>query len=44
MIDKTIICIVGKAGSGKDTILKSICDIAKNKVNPIISYTSRPMR
>lgn len=44
MQDKTIICIVGKAGSGKDTILKSVCNIAKNKVNPIISYTSRPMR
>lgn len=44
MQNKTIICIVGKAGSGKDTILKSVCDIAKNKVNPIISYTSRPMR
>lgn len=44
MTNKIIICIIGKAGSGKDTILKSVCNIAQNKVNPIISYTSRPMR
>lgn len=43
MID--IICIVGTAGSGKDTILQNVCShCGEDVVHPIISYTTRPRR
>ena len=37
-----IIAIVGKAGSGKDTLLNLVCSVFPTKVNKIISYTTRP--
>lgn len=43
MKNKKIICIVGKAGTGKDTILKLACQL-DDRLNPIVSYTSRPQR
>lgn len=39
-----LIALIGKAGSGKDTILKDIVKIYKLPINPIVSYTTRPMR
>ena len=38
-----VIALIGKAGSGKDTILKRIVSIEKN-INEIISCTTRPAR
>lgn len=38
-----ILCLSGKAGTGKDTILKSLSQLGLN-FNKIISYTSRPQR
>ena len=40
----TIIGLYGKAGSGKDAILKWVCDKRPDKLNPIISMTTRPLR
>ena len=37
-----IIAIVGPSGSGKDTLLKRICDF--KKVHKIVNYTTRPIR
>lgn len=39
-----IIAIFGEAGSGKDTILKSIVQKEKDILNSIVSYTTRPPR
>lgn len=41
---KKVIAIMGKAGSGKDTILRKIVSRYPELFNPIISCTSRPMR
>lgn len=38
-----IIGIIGEAGCGKDTLMKECLKRIKN-LNPIISYTTRPMR
>jgi len=38
---KKVICLVGKAGTGKDTIVDLVCQLS-DKVNRIVSYTSRP--
>ena len=45
-IDKyTIIAIMGKAGAGKDTLLKTLLHTAPfDTANPIISCTTRPIR
>lgn len=40
---KKVICLVGKAGTGKDTIVDIVCKLS-DKVNRIVSYTSRPQR
>lgn len=40
---KKVICLVGKAGTGKDTIVDLVCQLS-DKVNRIVSYTSRPQR
>ena len=39
---KTIICIVGKTGTGKDTIAKYIKE--KHGIGMVCSYTTRPQR
>lgn len=40
-----IIAICGKSGAGKDSILNAILSTNHNEyINPIISYTSRPIR
>lgn len=39
-----IIALCGKAGSGKDTILRHIVSTAPERFNEIISCTTRPMR
>ena len=39
-----LIALIGKAGSGKDTILKDVIRISDSSINYIISYTTRPMR
>lgn len=39
-----IFCIVGKSGSGKDTIYKQILSCDYPDLTPIITYTTRPKR
>lgn len=41
---KKVIALMGKAGSGKDTILQKVVSHYPEIFNPIISCTSRPMR
>lgn len=41
-MSNTLYLIVGKSGSGKDTIVNKICDLYHYK--KLISYTTRPMR
>jgi guanylate kinase len=38
----TLLALVGKAGAGKDTILRYLCD--HYDVNEVISCTTRPPR
>ena len=39
-----LVALIGKAGSGKDTILKDVVRAYKLPMNIIVSYTTRPMR
>lgn len=39
-----IFCVMGKSGSGKDTLFKEIKDDDTLGLKPIISYTTRPKR
>ncbi len=39
-----IFCIVGKSGSGKDTLYKAILKRCPGRLTPIIPCTTRPMR
>lgn len=39
-----IIALIGEAGTGKDTLMKSILKSSPNNFNEIISCTTRPMR
>lgn len=39
-----IYMLIGKSASGKDNIYKSLIDDSTLKLNPIILYTTRPMR
>ena len=39
-----IIALIGEAGCGKDTILKKVLAAAPDRLNEIISCTTRPMR
>jgi len=39
-----IFCIMGKSGSGKDTILKELVEDQALDLKPVISYTTRPIR
>ena len=41
---KKVIAIVGKAGSGKNTIVNQLVKTYPDKFNKIISYTTRPQR
>ena len=39
-----VLAIIGKAGSGKDTLLNACLDRYKDKLHGIVSYTTRPPR
>lgn len=39
-----IFCILGKSGSGKDTIFKSIVSCEALALKGVVTYTTRPMR
>ncbi len=39
-----IFCLVGKSGSGKDTLFSKIIDNSQKKLVPIIPHTTRPKR
>lgn len=39
-----LLILMGKAGSGKDTILNKLCGEYPDRFQPIISYTTRPPR
>ena len=39
-----ILCIMGKAGAGKDTIMGEILNLFPEKFAPVVSFTSRPKR
>ena len=39
-----IFYILGKSSTGKDTIYREICDDKDLKLNPVILYTTRPIR
>lgn len=39
-----IFYILGKSSTGKDTIYKEICNEKEFKLNPVILYTTRPIR
>jgi guanylate kinase len=39
-----IICLVGKSGTGKDTLFKNIVNDQNLRITPIIPYTTRPKR
>ena len=39
-----LFCLVGKSGSGKDTLFKSIVNDTRFSVTPVIPYTTRPRR
>lgn len=43
MVKKNIICIMGKSGSGKSTIINKICEI-NNEFYGVKSYTTRNIR
>ena len=40
--DKKLICIIGRTGSGKDTVAKWLQK--EKKLKPVVSYTTRPIR
>ncbi|MDR0991643.1 MAG: guanylate kinase [Ruminococcus sp.] len=39
-----LICIIGKSGSGKDTLYKNIISDPKLRLMPVTPYTTRPKR
>ena len=39
-----VIALFGKAGSGKDTILRALVKVDPDKFNEIVSCTTRPPR
>ena len=39
-----IYCIIGKSGTGKDTVLEEILKNKEVKINKLVPYTTRPMR
>ena len=39
-----VIALFGKAGSGKDTILRALVKVDSDKFNEIVSCTTRPPR
>lgn len=41
---RKVICILGKAGSGKDTLKKYLCDNYGEIFSPLVTYTTRPKR
>ena len=42
--DYKVLCIIGKAGAGKDTIARYLTTNFSDVFSPVISFTSRPMR
>jgi len=43
-MNKILVAILGKAGSGKDSLIAEICRTPKFDFNKIIPYTTRPKR
>ena len=41
-MNDTLYLIVGKSGSGKDTVINKVCELFN--YTKVISYTTRPMR
>lgn len=39
-----IFCLMGKSATGKDTIYKKLCDLEKDRLQTIVTYTTRPIR
>lgn len=39
-----IFCLMGKSATGKDTIYKKLCVLEKDRLNNIVTYTTRPIR
>lgn len=39
-----LFCLMGKSGSGKDTIFKMLIEDAELALKPVVSYTTRPKR
>lgn len=39
-----IYCLVGKSGTGKDTLYRALLNIGHDLFSPITPYTTRPMR
>nr|DAD61721.1 MAG TPA: Guanylate kinase [Caudoviricetes sp.] len=44
VLKKTIFCILGESGSGKDTLVEYTLKEFKLDLKPVLSYTDRPMR
>lgn len=39
-----IFCLLGKSGSGKDTVFKKLMERKELSLKPVVSYTTRPKR
>ena len=37
-------CLIGKSGSGKDTIFKHLLSDSELSLSPVVTYTTRPRR
>ena len=41
---RTIICLLGKSASGKDTLYQQILEVGRLPLQRVVSYTTRPQR
>ena len=39
-----IFCLMGKSSSGKDTVFKKLLEEFKDRLKPVVTYTTRPKR
>ena len=39
-----IFCLLGKSATGKDTVYKRLCELEKDRLKNIVTYTTRPIR